>query len=297
MPKKKSALSKIDDKIKASTNTNNNSVIEEIKQSPQKVQKPKKPKKIKTKKQTPISKINTQQKPILEETVIDYSEFEKELEKNEDILKEKENEQKRLLFSKISTIALIVGCVYIIFVIYGVLNTNYIYDDNGNVIPQKLTIEDISNINEFNSIADTYRQIRVLYEEILKLDYRVGAGIEDALLIAPEYEELLDTIEKITIQTQSVTTSSKYTQTMSMLLSWVQTDAAVYCQRMSEAITLNNSDYAQQAIKYREIMYNDFALITENLTTLGASIEGVNVSDMLDWSPESYIQENVGALD
>lgn len=208
--------------------------------------------------------------------------------------KQQRKENRKRIMSRIASVFLVLACIYIIFLIYGTFVTEYTYDENGNIVPQFMSVDEIRELEEFNDFAIQYRQARVIYEEVLRLDYRIGAGIEDPLVIAPEYEKMLESIEQLAIDVQATTVSSKYTQTHSMLLQWVQTDIAVYCQRMSQAISQNNAEYAAQALEYKSIVYNDFSLITGNITTLGQTVNGADISDITSWSPEKYVRENIG---
>jgi len=211
-------------------------------------------------------------------------------------LKEKRSIKRRDIINRIMCIVLSFCCVYMMFLIYGVFNTKYIYDDKGNVVPQLMTIDKLRDLDEFNNIAAQYRQSRMLYEKVLELDYRVAAGLEDPLAVAPEYDMLLDTVEELIIEIQAMSVSSKYTQLHNMISVWVKTDVAVYCQSMSQAISQNNTESASKAMEYKNIMYNDFSIITTNIITLGDGVYGAEISDIMKWSPEKYVRENLGAV-
>lgn len=229
---------------------------------------------------------------------IDYDVYEEEL-LAEDLLKsrkEEKYENNRRIIRKITAFLLILGCVYLIFLIYGACNTKYVYSDTGEIVAQKMTFKEIEAVENFNEFSAQYLRARVIYEKALTLDYRVAAGVEDPIVVAPEYEELLNDINDLSISLQALEVSSTYVQLKTMLENWVQTDVAVYCQRMSEAISQNNSQYAEQALQYRNIMYNDFSLITENLVIIGQSLGCIDLENIVNWSPESYVQENIGGI-
>lgn len=227
-----------------------------------------------------------------------FDKYEQELEAEDlmNSIKEEKAEHRRIIFKRFVAITLVLGCVYLIFLIYGACNTKYVYSEFGDIVPQKMTLEEIEAVESFNEFSAKYLQARVIYEKALTLDYRVAAGIEDPIVVAPEYEELLEDINQLSIQIQALEVSSTYVQLKTMLENWVQTDVAVYCQRMSEAISQNNAQYAEQAIQYRNIMYNDFSLITENLVIIGQSLGCVDLENIVNWSPESFVQENIGAI-
>lgn len=290
----------------------------EPKEKPPKQPKPPKPPKEKKKKDKPVKEPRekrllfknqpasiqlgdeiTNGNTVYSEVSSNYTSMEMELEMQDELASRKERaaEQRHQLWVQFSTIALIIGCVYLIFLIYGTLNTQYVYNDEGHIVPQRMTVQKIQALEEFDTIATEYLQARLLYEEVLTLDYRIGAGIEDPLLIAPEYEAMLNRINDLIIQTQAVTVSSQYAQVHEMLQTWIKTEISVYCQNMSTAIAQNNATAASHALEYKQYMYNDFSTITANLTALGSVVDGADIGEIANWSPESYVSEHIGALE
>ena len=185
-------------------------------------------------------------------------------------------------------------CVYLVFLIYGVLNTEYTYDERGDIVPVILTVEGIRETEEFRTMSTQYVQARTLYEKVLLLDYRLGAGAEDPLLIAPEYEKLLEEISSLSVQIGAVTVPAKYVQPMNMLLNWVQNDIALYCQFISRAISQNSVTDMNQALGYRETMYGNFRQITQVVAALASQVSGADTADLITWSPEGYLEQYTG---
>lgn len=242
-----------------------------------------------------IKKIKEQSKPVKE---IDYKEldnemFEAEIDRQKSS-EESQKKKKRLL--KISQIVIVIACAYLAFLIYGTINTQYIYNEAGEVVPQVMSIKAIKDLDDYNTYVNQYRQARYIYEQVLSLDYRVGAGEEDPLAIAPEYDTILDSINELSIQVSALELPSNYTQSKDMLEKWIQNDVAIYCQSMSKAISQNNADSANIAIEYKTRMYNNFSTITQATITLGRQVKGTDISDLIQWSPEGYVQNNIGGV-
>lgn len=190
-------------------------------------------------------------------------------------------------------VLLTAACSYLVVLIYGSFITEFYYDDKGEVAPVIMSVSDISDKNEYNSIVGMYLQTRSLYETLLTLDYRMAAGTEDSMSIAPEYEATLDTVSALTTQIDAAVINSKYTQIKNMLLTWVQTHAAAYCQYMSAAITQNDSNAANEAIAARQVLNDNFQLITQNIVTLGGEIKGYDLTDIENWSPDGFVQQTI----
>ncbi len=213
---------------------------------------------------------------------------------------ELENDKKERRF-KLSTrminVALILGCVYMIFLIYGVMVTDYTYNDKGRIGPQVMTVEDIKKEKEFEKLLVQYEKCRVLYEKVLMINYRLGEGTEDPLVIAPEYQELLEkndvNVSDIAIKLNALEMDPKYDTIKAMMLNWVQNDAALYLQFISTAISNNDADAAVSAIQYKDLMYDDFSKITQNIIAIGDKIKGVDITGVKEWTPESYVDKQV----
>lgn len=197
---------------------------------------------------------------------------------------------------KIGTVFLVICCVYMAFLIYGVQVTNYVYDSSGLVVAERMTIDDIRKNKEFNKVYSYYIRAREIYEKALVLDYQLSNNADDAIMIATEYEELLNPISTLSVQLEGYDVSSKYIQFKKMLLVWVQTDMAVYLQDMSAAISQNNADKANQAIEYKEKTYNDFYIITQNLIALSEDVKNVDITGVREWSPSNYIEQHITGL-
>ena len=90
---------------------------------------------------------------------------------------------------------------------------------------------------------------------------------------------------------------SKYVQLQSMMLSWVdsQNEQSIYtyCKLMSAGITENNDDTVNQAIQIENFVDDNFTQITSNFVTLGENINGTDLVDIKEWSPEKYINEKI----
>lgn len=212
------------------------------------------------------------------------------------IRRDKRAEERKGKVRKICTVIIIIACIYVAFLIYGLASTEYVYDDTGRVVARVMTVDDIRSLEEFNAVAAQYRQARMLYEKTLVLDYRIAAGQEEPLLVAPEYDRLLEDVEALSIQLSALEYPAEYSQIVNMLTVWVQNDIAIYCQNISRAISQNNAEYAAHAQEYRSLMYNDFSVITENIATLGYAVKGAEIEDIVTWSPEKYVQEEIGGL-
>nr|WP_303180709.1 hypothetical protein [Lachnoclostridium phocaeense] len=203
-------------------------------------------------------------------------------------------EQKRWkLSTRIINILLIAGCIYLVFLIYGVLVTEYQYDSSGEIYAQQMSVSDIRKKKNYETILVQYEQCRVLYERVLLLDYRMEAGQEEPMNLATEYEALLDEVEDLSIKTDALTVDSKYSQIRDMMVEWIRDDIAVYLQNMSASVSENDLETANKALQDKDRVYDNFSLITQNIVATGEQIRGIDLSDIRAWTPEEYIDQEI----
>lgn len=201
---------------------------------------------------------------------------------------------------KAATGMMVLLCAYMVFLIFGVISTEYTYDDAGEVVPKRVTVRQISDMREFSVLATQYYSCRSLYEQVLLLDCRYIAADtqEEKIVIGSEYWKALDTVESLIVQINALTVPSKYENIKSQLLTWTQTYIAVYCQNMSYSISNNSEQDLQRALEYQDLTYNGFRIISTNLASMGAQVTGAeaDVNNISSWTPSGFIREQSGGL-
>lgn len=197
------------------------------------------------------------------------------------------------LHTRIINFILIAGCIYLLVLIFGAAVTKYQYNSDGKAVPEKMSVDDIRQKHNFDTILTQYEYCRSLYEKTLLLDYRVAQGQEDTLEIAPEYEALLDDVQNLSVKTDAISVDTKYDQVKSMMVNWIKNDIAVYLQNISAAISENNTEKANNALQDKDRVYDDFSLIIQNIVALGSSISGADLTDIKSWTPEDYVDQEI----
>lgn len=197
------------------------------------------------------------------------------------------------LHTRIINFILIAGCIYLLVLIFGAAVTKYQYNSDGKAVPEKMSVDDIRQKHNFDTILTQYEYCRSLYEKTLLLDYRVAQGQEDTLEIAPEYEALLDDVQNLSVKTDAISVDTKYDQVKSMMVNWIKNDIAVYLQNISAAISENNTEKANNALQDKDRVYDDFSLITQNIVALGSSISGADLTNIKSWTPEDYVDQEI----
>lgn len=203
----------------------------------------------------------------------------------------------KTIFYKIGTILIVICCVYVAFLTYGVFMTDYVYDENGNVVAERMSVNDIKKNREFKKVLDYYYRAREIYEKTLRLDYELSQNAEDSILISTEYEELLTPLSNLLTQLRGFDVSAKFTQYKTMLDTWLDKDMSIYLQNISAAIAQNNTEKANHALQDKERTYNDFYLITQNLIALSGDVKSIDISDLKEWSPSNYIEKHITGVE
>ena len=104
---------------------------------------------------------------------------------------------------------------------------------------------------------------------------------------------MLDEVSDLSIKTDALEVDSQYSQIKSLLLTWIKDDIAVYLQNMSAAISKNDADTANNALQDKDRVYSDFSVITQNIAATGENIKGVDITDVKEWTPENYVDEEI----
>lgn len=223
--------------------------------------------------------------PLTEEDLEELNRISKSISEEESA----KTQKRKNILSKTGTVIMALLCIYIITLIYGVIITEYEYNDAGKIVPVEMSVEEIQKRNDFALLSSLYLQARSVYEQLLSLDYRVAGGQEEAYMIGPEYEKVLSTVDRLVTQIQAASVAKEYTQILELLEYCVNTHMAVYCQNMSSALTTGSKESAEQALLGREELNSTFQTITQNLVTIGRNIRGYDITDIEDWSPDGYI--------
>ena len=233
-----------------------------------------------------------QEKTDAERSALDTLDEEFELEELED----KADEEKKRRLQKIGAIIMSAVVVYLIILIYGVLVTDFTYDNKGEIEPVISSVQDISEKSDFNVVLSAYTQVRTVYENILTLDYRVAKQEEDTTLISPDYTKTLDVIDSLMTELKALNANAEYTQLVSLMNSFCDY-MALYCQYMANALSLNDAEAGNNAISVRSNYIQPyFQQITQNIITFGQNIKGVDLTDVKQWNAESYIQETIEGI-
>lgn len=196
----------------------------------------------------------------------------------------------KIRISKIAVAIIVLLCLYCSFLIYGLVQTNYIYNNNGEVVPEVLSVEDLQTLKQYNTLSNYYLRTRILYEDVLKVDYDLTQNPDNGALLAMEYTELLDKVSKLSTDLEASKLDTGYQTILKQMYDLVHTHIAVYLQNISNALTSNDQKAATEAVAGREVVKSQFRNLTSNMAMLCNATNGAKNGDIYAWSPDAYIQ-------
>lgn len=244
-----------------------------------------------TKKQKPVVQVSA-----IEETEKNFSVINAEkadlLNTSDEILPASLEKRRESRFTLVFFVFLILS-LYVAFLIIGILNSRYVYDENGNAVIERVSVQDIKEEKEYSTIMLYYSQMKDIYKEVIILDIELEKGTDNYIELASEYEELLDKTSKIYKEINALKLSTKYDNILAMMKQWIYEDLPVYLQNISGAISQNDTNKAQQAVLGQTVMDSNFNLITTNIVGLGKSINA-DVEEFENWNRTVYRKEKLG---
>lgn len=244
-----------------------------------------------TKMQKPVVQVSA-----IEETENKFSVINAEkadlLNTSDEILPASLEKRRESRFTLVFFVFLILS-LYVAFLIIGILNSRYVYDENGNAVIERVSVQDIKEEKEYSTIMLYYSQMKDIYKEVIILDIELEKGTDNYIELASEYEELLDKTSKIYKEINALKLSTKYDNILAMMKQWIYEDLPVYLQNISGAISQNDTNKAQQAVLGQTVMDSNFNLITTNIVGLGKSINA-DVEEFENWNRTVYRKEKLG---
>lgn len=218
-------------------------------------------------------------------------EFLRKLDEEETLARRKEKQD--TLLKRLGKVLLAAASLYMVLLIYGTTTTSFQYsiEGSGRVEPVVYTVGDLAKRTNYSTVLDLYLRMRDIYQKALVLDYRVAADQEEKAVIATEYTKLnADEISVLATKISASDVTSDYEQLLGTMYEWTYRTVSDYCKNMAAAITQNDEAYANEALANRTVLEEDFRQITENVIVIGQTIPGMEIDQLKEWSPNSYIE-------
>ena len=182
---------------------------------------------------------------------------------------------------------IILLCVYFVFLLFGMLVSDYYVDENGVRQPIILSFAYLENRKDYRELRRRYDAVSELIVDITVIDIHVANEDITNMEAVTQYLALLN--EKVDVMIPKITAMELseeqiiLQQSMEMLLS---NDIAVYLQKMIDGLKTGNADSIETAMIWRDkylssfdVIRGDMALLCERIKVDATSIEKWNLSD------------------
>lgn len=182
---------------------------------------------------------------------------------------------------------LIVICLYVAFVVFGMLCTEYYIDDNGYRQPIEVNFSYLSEREDYRELKKQFDGISDLMVDITIIDIHLSNEEYTSMEAVTYYNKILN--EQVDIMIPKITALELgqeqvvMQETMETLLS---NDIAVYLQKMVEGLRTGNPDSIQTALVWRDKAFSSFEVLRTDMINLSKrvksdyrSIEEWNLND------------------
>ena len=178
---------------------------------------------------------------------------------------------------------------YVLFLIYGAFNSEFVPDENGNPVPVVKSADMVSKQEGYREMREFYDAAVTKYKEIIDIDLKLSeSGGEKKY--AAYYTYYLDYFDKYIARLKAVETSTEFTLVKEQLVAWVSNDICVYLQNAQDAVSQNSKEKESNALQDRQRIIDDYYILTDNLQSLGKDVEGVD--NNFDFDPVKEYNKN-----
>lgn len=225
------------------------------------------------------------------------SEYDAFIEKDETRKMKKSVKRERIKrkWDKIKWYLMIIAAVYIIFLVFGGIVTQFEYDKNGNYGPVKMSYSDLKNKEKFNELLQYYYTVRGLYEDALTYDYKLSLDSSQSITLSSKYNSLISRTDKVYVKVKALSTNAEYETLQGLLLSWMER-FELYSKHMNSALATNDATAGTQALEDRQAVYKLFDTLTANFAGIANNVKGIKsteIEELKSWTPDKFIYEEL----
>lgn len=179
---------------------------------------------------------------------------------------------------------LVFFCAYLIFLLFGMLVSDYYVDEKGVRQPIVLSLEYLEKREDYRELRQHYDTVSDLIVDMSIIDIHVANEDITNMEAATQYTALLN--EKVDILIPKITAMELeedqivLQKSMETLLS---NDIAVYLQKMIDGLKTGNADSVKTAMLWREKYLSSFDVIRGDMALLCESVK-VDPTNIKEWN-------------
>ena len=186
-------------------------------------------------------------------------------------------------------VLLILCIVYVLYLILGILTTEFYTDRDGKKKAVKGDIETLEDREDYDNLTDYISQVRDIIRDITIIDIKTANEETSYGQAAVQYEAILnDQVDLIIprLKTVNVQTRNEHIkQDIQVILS---NDIAFYLQLMVKGLKAQDMTSVNEAVKWKESMMQTYGSIDKNIRELAEKLHREE-SDFFNWELEKAV--------
>lgn len=190
---------------------------------------------------------------------------------------------------------LIIAIIYIIYLILGILTTEYYTDDNGKKVAIKGDIETLENREDYDILTDYIKEVRDIMRDTTIIDIKVANGDMSYGQAAVQYNSILnDRVDVLIPRLKTVEVQTRNEHIKQDIQVILTNDIAFYLQLMYKGLQGQDMGSINDASVWKESMMQTYASINKDITEL-AKILHREDTEFFKWELEKAVLDKDSA--
>lgn len=179
----------------------------------------------------------------------------------------------RKIKKKLLKIFLISLCVYMIFLIFGAVKTNYYVDSNGVRQPILVTYQDVADKNDYNILKKEFSTMRSVLIDIRTIEIKLHNEEINSYEAASRYKEQLEKIDVIIPKLKAVDVEPSQEVIKNALTQCYTSYLAGYLQDIINGLSTNDVGLQNTALQKRELALQGYFSAQDELKRLADDLK------------------------
>lgn len=203
----------------------------------------------------------------------------------------KKKRDRAIIINKAIKLILILMCLYIVFLIIGVISTDYYIDENNKRQAVIAKIDTLEKRDDYKTLSSYITQIREIMVDITIIDIKVSNGDITYAQAANQYTNILDdNVDSLIPKIKVLNVQPEQELLKQNLQVILANDIGYYLQLMPKALLANNETDVSNALVWKQSMMQTYSSIDEGIRDLASSIKKED-DEFLKWNLEKAVIE------
>lgn len=191
--------------------------------------------------------------------------------------------------SRVIKIILILSIVYVLYLIIGVLSTEYYTDENGKKKAIKGDIETLETREDYDILTEYIKQVREIMRDITIVDIKLANGTMSYGQAAVQYNSILnDRVDVIIPRLKTVEVRTRHEHIKQDIQVILTNDIAFYLQLMNKGLQAQDMTNINDASMWKESMMQTYASIMKDIKEVALVLHREE-TDFFDWELEKAV--------